>query len=142
MGHTIAEGRYHTKYFFQVIIVLSIPLGYIIHLVFSTGHTLLSGVLTICLYLLVARNVKKAIFDDSTITVLLPFKFFNRRKCILYRDVLKLKRGHSYNEGEMLIIYYRENGNKKKIILGYPSEYNKIGIINILKEQNLYIEEP
>lgn len=133
--------QYSTRYFFQVVIVLGIPTIYVIYSLFVNNHIFLSLTVSSFLYLLIARNVKKGVFFEDYITVYFPFKIINKQKEIAYNTVIRVKRGSSYYEGETLLIYFMKNEKQRKIVLGYPSENNKVGIVNILENYKINIDE-
>lgn len=133
--------QYSTKFFFQVVIVIAIPAIYVIYGLFARNHIFLSLTVSSFLYLIIARNVKKGVFFEDYIIVYFPFKFINKQKKIAYNTVTRVKRGSSYYEGECLIIYFMNKEKRKKMVLGYPSEKNKVGIVNILENYEITIDE-
>lgn len=132
--------KYTTRYFYRVVIVIGIPTIYIIYSLMVSSRIVLPLILLVLLYLIIARNIKKGVFLEDCIIVYFPFKIIDRQKKITYDNISIVKRGSSYYEGESLIVYMKSN-KPKKIVLGYPSEHNKVGIVNILKSYDLKIDE-
>lgn len=133
--------KYITRYYFRVIIVLSIPTIYVIYSLFVSNYIALPLIMSAFLYLLTARNVKKGVFFEDYIIIYFPFKVINKQKKIAHNDITKIKRASSYYGGESLVIYFMKSNKQKRIVLGYPSERNKVGIINILENYDVNIDE-